>query len=103
MTLALLVVAILIETVGTVALKRGGQTSRAWYVLTGCCMVTSLSLLSVALHLGLPIGVAYGIWAASGVALTAVVSRVVFDEPLTRLMGVGIGLISLGVLIIEVG
>jgi len=51
----------------------------------------------------LPIGVAYGIWAATGVALTAVLGRVLFREPLTRLMLGGIGLIIVGVLLVELG
>ncbi|MFI6700214.1 hypothetical protein ACIBJC_14765 [Streptomyces sp. NPDC050509] len=49
------------------------------------------------------LGVAYGIGAASGVALTAMASRVLFDEPLTKVMGGGIGLIIVGVLKIELG
>jgi small multidrug resistance pump len=65
--------------------------------------VVAFGLLAVALTLGLPIGVAYGIWAATGVALTAVLGRVLFREPLTRLMLAGIGLIIVGVLLVELG
>lgn len=57
----------------------------------------------LALDAGLTIGVAYGIWTACGVALTAIASRILFREPLTRLMMVGIGLIAAGVLLIELG
>ncbi|PKW13678.1 DMT family transporter [Saccharopolyspora spinosa] len=49
------------------------------------------------------IGVAYGIWAASGVARTALASRILFNEPLTKVISVGIGLIIAGVLFIELG
>jgi small multidrug resistance pump len=49
------------------------------------------------------IGVAYGIWAASGVALTAVAAHILFREPFTRIMGLGIVLIAGGVLLIELG
>ncbi|MEV4186622.1 SMR family transporter [Streptosporangium canum] len=59
--------------------------------------------LSMALRAGLGVGVAYGIWAASGVALTALASRVLFHEPLTKTMIAGIGLIIGGVLLIELG
>ena len=52
---------------------------------------------------GVPLGVAYGIWAAAGVAIIAVVSRLLFDEPLTWVMGLGIVLIVGGVLLVEVG
>ena len=49
------------------------------------------------------LGVAYGIWSAAGVALTAVASRVLFKEPLTLVMILGLGLIMGGVLLIELG
>lgn len=55
------------------------------------------------LRAGMPLGIAYGIWAAAGVALTTIASRILFHEPLTRTMLVGIGLIIAGVLLIEVG
>jgi small multidrug resistance pump len=47
--------------------------------------------------------VTYGIWAACGVALTAVASKVFFDEPLTNLMLIGIAFIIAGVLLVETG
>lgn len=65
--------------------------------------VTAFSMLAGALSLGLPIGVAYGIWAATGVALTAILGRVLFRDPLTRTMLAGIALIIGGVLLIELG
>jgi small multidrug resistance pump len=43
------------------------------------------------------------VWAATGVALTAVGSRLLFDEPLTPLMGAGLALIIVGVLLVELG
>ena len=49
------------------------------------------------------IGVAYGIWTAVGVALTAILSKVLFDEPLTALMVAGITLIIGGVVLLELG
>ena len=39
----------------------------------------------------------------AGVALTALISRVFFKEPLTWIMGLGIALIVGGVLLIEIG
>ena len=42
-------------------------------------------------------------WAAAGVALTAIGSRVLFGETLTRRMAVGITLIMVGVLLLELG
>ena len=49
------------------------------------------------------LGVAYGVWAALGVATTAVMSSLIFDETLTALMGLGIVLIVAGVLTVELG
>jgi small multidrug resistance pump len=63
--------------------------------------VVSFSMLSWSLSLGMPVGIAYGVWTACGVALVAVVARYLFDDPLTVRMGVGIGLIVAGVLTIE--
>jgi drug/metabolite transporter (DMT)-like permease len=47
------------------------------------------------------IGVAYGIWTAVGVALTAVLSKALFGEALTRTMVLGIILIAAGVVLLE--
>ncbi|EYT56434.1 hypothetical protein H489_0117955, partial [Curtobacterium flaccumfaciens UCD-AKU] len=47
--------------------------------------------------------VAYGIWGASGVALTAVLAAVLFGQALTLTMIVGIALIAVGVLLVEIG
>jgi small multidrug resistance pump len=51
----------------------------------------------------MPLGVAYGIWAAAGVALTAIAGRLLFQERLTWVMSLGIVLIIGGVLLVEVG
>jgi small multidrug resistance pump len=61
----------------------------------------SFALLWWTLQLGMPVGIAYGVWSACGVALVAVAARVLFDEPLTPLMMAGIALIIGGVLTIE--
>jgi small multidrug resistance pump len=65
--------------------------------------VISFVLLSLALREGMGIGVAYGIWTAVGVALTALLSRSLFAEPLTRTMLVGLALIVAGVVLLEAG
>ncbi|MFY0409349.1 DMT family transporter [Solicola sp. PLA-1-18] len=95
--------AILAEVGAALSLKAATGGRRSWYLGTVAGYLTAFVLLSLALAEGLGIGVAYGIWAAAGVALTAVGSRVLFGEPLTWLMGSGIGLIMGGVLLIELG
>lgn len=49
------------------------------------------------------IGVAYGIWSATGVVLTTTLASVIYDEALTGVMGLGIALIIGGVLLVELG
>jgi small multidrug resistance pump len=49
------------------------------------------------------IGVAYGIWAATGVVLTALLAIPLFGERLTWVMGLGIAVIVGGVLLVEFG
>ena len=99
----LLAIAIVSEVAATISLKLATDGKKRYYVPVVVGYVVAFSLLAVALTLGLPIGVAYGIWAATGVALTAVLGRVLFREPLTRLMLGGIGLIIVGVLLVELG
>jgi small multidrug resistance pump len=63
--------------------------------------LASFYLLWLSLSLGMPVGIAYGIWTACGVAMVAVVARFLFHEPLTWVMALGIALIVAGVLTIE--
>lgn len=100
---ALLAVAILCEVGGTVALRMVSVGSRLWWLGVAAGYLVAFSLLGVVLAQGMPLGVAYGIWAATGVALTALISRVFFKEPLTWVMALGLALIVGGVLLIETG
>jgi len=99
----LLSIAILCEVAATISLKLATDGRKRWYVVVGIGYVVAFSLLAGALALGLPIGVAYGVWAATGVALTAVLGRLLFKDPLTWLMGAGIACIIAGVFLIELG
>ncbi|PRH79323.1 QacE family quaternary ammonium compound efflux SMR transporter [Streptomyces solincola] len=105
MTWVFLAGAILSEVIATLSLRMASQPggARSWYLVVGAGYLAAFALLSLALAEGLAIGVAYGIWAAVGVALTALASRLLFGEPLTRVMGLGIVLIAAGVLLIELG
>ena len=98
----LLVGAILFEVAGTISLRLAIDNKR-WYAAVAVGYVVSFSLLGLSLANGMTVGIAYGIWAAAGVALTAVLSRFLFKDPLTWLMGLGIVLIMGGVLLIELG
>ena len=98
----LLIGAILFEVAGTISLRLAIDNKR-WYAAVAVGYVVSFSMLGLSLANGMPVGIAYGIWAAAGVALTAVLSRFLFKDPLTRLMSLGIVLIIGGVLLIELG
>ena len=98
----LLAGAILSEVTGSLALK-AALDAPGYYVLVAVGYIASFTLLTLVLRAGMGLGVAYGIWAALGVALTAVMSALLFDEALTALMGVGIALVIAGVLLVEFG
>ncbi|WP_394213849.1 DMT family transporter [Brachybacterium vulturis] len=95
--------AILAEVVGTLSLRAATEGRRAWYVLVVGAYVVAFALLSGTLAEGMPLGVAYGMWAAVGIVLTALASRVLFRENLTLMMLAGFGMIAVGVLLIELG
>ena len=100
----LLFLATAIEVTGTLCLRMSAVTGRRfWVVLVGLCYVSAYGFLALVLKAGMDLGVAYGIWAAAWVALTAVLSRILFKEPLTRVMALGILLIAAGVLLVELG
>jgi small multidrug resistance pump len=90
------------EVLATIALRASeGFRKRIWIVPVTIGYLVSFYLLWLTLALGMRVGIAYGIWTACGVALVAVAARVLFREPLTWVMGLGIVLIVAGVLTIE--
>jgi small multidrug resistance pump len=104
MTWILLTTAILLEVGGTLALRQSeGMRKRAWAAATVLTYVVSTWLLWLTLDTGMAVGVAYGIWAATGVALTALAGRFLFQDALTPTMMLGIAAIAGGVLLIELG
>ncbi|MEO9328973.1 DMT family transporter [Gordonia aurantiaca] len=98
----LLIGAIIAEVAATLSLK-GSETIPALYAVVAIGYLAAFACLSGALRRGMRIGVAYGVWSAAGVALTAALSAVVFGEAFTVLMGVGVVCIMIGVLLVESG
>jgi small multidrug resistance pump len=87
---------------GTMSLRASdGFRKRRWITPMAVGYLASFYLLWLSLSLGMPVGIAYGVWTACGVALVAIVARFLFGEPLTWLMGAGIALVVAGVLTIE--
>lgn len=98
----MLLFAIGCEVAGASGLKQA-QHHPAWLLLTLLADGVALTILGLLLRRGMQLSVAYGIWGAGGVALTALLGAVVFGEPFTLLMGVGILLVIAGVLLVEFG
>ncbi|WP_217158806.1 DMT family transporter [[Mycobacterium] fortunisiensis] len=94
--------AIVVEVFATLALRASdGLRRKVWLGPVVAGYVASFYLLWLALSCGVPVGIAYGIWTACGVALVAVLARFLFREPLTPVMMLGIALIASGVFTIE--
>lgn len=97
-----LAAAILSEVTGTLALKAALEQP-LFYALVTLGYIGAFAGLFVSLRNGMSLGVGYGIWGAGGVALTAVMSLLIFGEPITVIMGLGLVLVIAGVLLVEVG
>jgi len=98
----LLIAAIAVEVAATLSL-RASQDHSAWLAVVVAGYVGSFILLTAVLRAGMPVGVAYGIWGASGTAATAILAATIFGDPFTWPIAVGIVLIIAGVLLVEFG
>ncbi|MEV0089281.1 multidrug efflux SMR transporter [Saccharopolyspora sp. NPDC050642] len=102
--LLMLGAAIALEVVGTLSLRAMGGFAHPWWLVPVVIgYVGAFYLVAKVLATGLPVGAVYGIWAASGVALTAIFGAIIFGDPLTWVIGLGIVLIIGGVLLVELG
>lgn len=100
-----LAAAIISEVIATSFLKYASGPKNVWwaYVIVGVGYVLSFVLLSLTLRAGVPLGIAYAIWAGVGVVAVAVISWVVFHESLTWQQIVGMILVIGGVGLLELG
>jgi small multidrug resistance pump len=94
--------AVAVEVTASLALQ-AAVDAPGWYVLVVVGYLSAFVCLTRVLKAGMAIGVAYGIWGAAGVALTAVMASILFGQPLTGVMVVGLVLIIAGVLLVELG
>lgn len=101
-TWALLFAAIAVEVAATLSL-RASQDHSAWLLLVAAGYAGSFVLLTMVLRAGMPVGVAYGIWGASGTVATAVLAAAIFGDAFTWPIAAGIVLIIAGVLLVEFG
>lgn len=100
-----LAAAIVSEVIATSFLKFASGPKNVWwaYIIVGVGYVLSFVLLSLTLRAGVPLGIAYAIWAGAGVVVVAVISWLVFHESLTWQQIVGMVLVIGGVGLLELG
>ncbi|TIH38714.1 DMT family transporter [Subtercola vilae] len=104
-----LALAIASEVVATTFLKftsgEGVTFANRWwaYLVVVVGYVASFVLLSVTLSRGVPLGIAYAVWAGVGVVAVTIISWLVFKEFLSWMQIGGIVLVIGGVLLLELG
>lgn len=70
------------EVAGTMMLRASVEHG-AWIPGVIAAYAVAFALLGLTMKTGVPVGVAYGIWGASGVTLVALLGTVLFDEHLS--------------------
>ena len=96
-----LMLAVLAETIGTTALQASHQFTRLLpSVLLIVAYAISFYLLSLTLKF-MPVGVMYAIWSGLGIVLIAIIGFVAFGQRLDWAAVLGIGLILVGIVIIQ--
>lgn len=97
MTFLYLIVAIVLEVIGTSALQASEQfTKPKPLILTVIGYAASFYFLSLVLR-SMPVGIAYAIWSGLGVVLITLLGLVWFGQKLDTPAVIGLGLIIAGV------
>ncbi|MFS8044276.1 SMR family transporter [Rhizobium sp. ASV20] len=98
---AMLMVAIVLEVIGTTALQMSQQFTRLGpTIVLVVCYAAAFYCLSVTLRV-IPVGIAYAIWSALGIVLISVVGLVFFRQKLDLAAIIGLALIIIGVLVVN--
>ena len=93
--------AVLSEVIGTTSLKFSeGFTKLVPSLIVVAGYGLSFYLLSISLKV-MPIGIAYALWSGIGITLTVIAGKIIWQESLDWARLTGIGLILLGILIIN--
>jgi small multidrug resistance pump len=100
-----LALAIAGEVIATTFLKLTSGEKAVWwaYPIVVGGYIFAFAMLSQTLSKGVPLGIAYAIWAGVGVVLVAVISWVFFGESLTWMQLAGMVLVIAGVSLLELG
>ena len=98
-------IAIVGEVIATSFLKLTSGDKAVWwaYPIVGVGYLFAFTMLSLSLGKGIPLGIAYAIWAGVGVVLVALISWLIFHEPLSLVQVGGIVLVVAGVAMLELG
>lgn len=97
--------AIVGEVIATSFLKlTTGERVQWWaYPVVVLGYVFAFTMLAQSLSKGVPLGIAYAIWAGVGVVAVALISWIVFHESLSLVQVLGMVLVAGGVVLLEVG
>ncbi|MHA2787757.1 DMT family transporter [Corynebacterium sp. S7] len=97
-----LLLSIAAEVTGTLSMRASdGFRKKKWLIPMTLAYVVAFFFLGLTLNTGMPVGVAYGLWTAIGLVAISVLAKLIWNEPLTRRMLVGMGFIGVGVLLVE--
>ena len=100
-TYLFLVLAIVAETIGTVALPATrGFTRLGPTALVALAYAIAFYFLSLTVK-SMPVGVVYAIWSGLGIVLIAVLGLIVYGQKLDLPAVIGLGLILAGVLVLH--
>lgn len=96
-----LILAILTETAGTMALQASEQFTRIGpTILVVLGYAASFYFMALVLKF-MPVGIVYAIWSGVGIALIAAMGKVLFNQQLDFPAYLGIALILTGILVIQ--
>ncbi len=96
-----LILAVIAETIGTTALQASHQFTRlAPAVVVVVAYAISFYLLALTLKV-MPVGIMYAMWSGLGIVLIAIIGFAVFGQRLDWAAVLGIGLILVGIVIIQ--
>ncbi|MBR9766114.1 MAG: QacE family quaternary ammonium compound efflux SMR transporter [Rhodobacteraceae bacterium] len=97
-----LIIAVVLETIGTSALTASQQFSRLLpSVLTLVAYAASFYFLSLTLR-HMPVGVVYALWSGLGIVLIAVIGYLVFGQKLDLPAVLGMLMIGGGIAVIQI-
>ena len=96
-----LAAAIILEVIGTIALKSSASGGSAWYgIITVAAYCASFFFLWLCLE-RYPLSLAYATWSGVGVAMTAIAGIILFAEKIDSIGIIGLIMIIAGIVLIN--